>query len=161
MLSWRDCLDMAGVTEAEVDAIVEHEGLPALAALELGYYLLNTPEGVRKFRQFLVDDIAAAQAKDNCGRCIGFSQALAKFLENHPEARESDPEKALRLRALSAFGQAHDTAAELKKSNLVLQGLLQEVEKAKQCHDCCDCEKSCLELIRTLSAEAEEAGGPG
>ena len=160
MLSWRDCLDMAGVTEEEVNVIAEHEGLPSMVALELGYHLLATPEGMRKLREFLEDDIAAAQGKDDCGKCIGFSQALTKFMENHPEAQESDPKKKQYLQGLSAFGQADGMAADLKDPSAVLLGLLKEIEAAKHRHDCCDCEKSCLELIRTLKSEADRTGRP-
>jgi hypothetical protein len=151
---------MAGVTEEEVNAIAEHEHLPSMVALELGYYLLNTPEGVTKLREFLVDDIATAQDKDDCGKCIGFSQALTKFLANHSEVRESDPEKAQQLKGLSSFGQADELAADLKEPNLVLQRLLKEIEDAKHRHDCCDCEKSCLKLIRALKSETDQADRP-
>jgi hypothetical protein len=85
MLNLRDCLDMADVTEKEIAAIARHEHIPLIVALELGHYLLGTPEGAKQVRQFIVDDIDDAQRRHNCHDCETFSRSLARYLENHPD----------------------------------------------------------------------------
>ena len=91
MLSLQDCLDFADMTESELAAIATHEHIPPIVALELGNQLLRTPQGLKKLRQFIVDDIAAAQARQCCHECERFSRSLAEYLKDHPEAQDTDP----------------------------------------------------------------------
>jgi len=46
MLTIEDCIGVAGLSE-EVLAIAEHEHIPQIAAIELGNYLVQTPDGER------------------------------------------------------------------------------------------------------------------
>jgi len=46
-LTFEDCLGLCDLSEAEILAIAEHEHLPAMAALELGNYLVCTANGER------------------------------------------------------------------------------------------------------------------
>jgi hypothetical protein len=48
MLTMEDCVQMSDLSEEEIAAIAEHERLPALAATELGHYLLHSPDGLRR-----------------------------------------------------------------------------------------------------------------
>ena len=64
MLTYKDCLDMAAVSEDEIDAIARHEGIPALIALELGNRLLETREGTARLRV----TFTAAHADDDVAR---------------------------------------------------------------------------------------------
>ena len=57
MLTLEDCIAMSGLTEAEIDAIAEHEHLPEAIALELGSYLCNCPAGSQTVRTIIRDDI--------------------------------------------------------------------------------------------------------
>ena len=41
MLTFQDCIDLAGVTEAEIEAIAKHERIPAMIALELADHMLR------------------------------------------------------------------------------------------------------------------------
>ena len=39
MLTLEDCIGLSGLDEEEILAIAEHEHIPEMAALEMGYYL--------------------------------------------------------------------------------------------------------------------------
>jgi hypothetical protein len=45
MLSFEDCVALSSLTEDEIAAIAEHEHLPMIVAVELGNYLVQTPDG--------------------------------------------------------------------------------------------------------------------
>ena len=62
MLSYRDCLDMAAVTEDESAAIARHEHIPAIVALELGHNLLASEAGRKRLQEMIVSTVIAAQA---------------------------------------------------------------------------------------------------
>ena len=67
MLSFQDCLDLADVSESEIAAVLAHEHIPPIVALELGHYLLQTAEGREKLQGLIVDDVLAAQVRHHCG----------------------------------------------------------------------------------------------
>ena len=45
MLTIKDCIALSDLTEAEVDAIAEHEHLPEMVAVEMGHCLAHCPGG--------------------------------------------------------------------------------------------------------------------
>jgi hypothetical protein len=45
MLTLQDCIELSELTKEEILAIARHEHIPEIAALELGHYLVQTPEG--------------------------------------------------------------------------------------------------------------------
>ena len=86
MLTYEDCLALSALTEDEIAAIAEHEHIPRLAALELGDYLLHTPEGVPAIRRIILDDIRDAQARSDRLHVIKLKLVLKHFCDSHPQA---------------------------------------------------------------------------
>ena len=84
MLSFEDCLAFCALTEEEIDAIAEHEGIPELPAVELAAALLQRPDGIARIRAMICDDIAAAQRHRNYRRSAQLKLVLRHFLETHP-----------------------------------------------------------------------------
>ena len=64
MVTYEDCLALAGLTAEEVDLIAARERLPRIVALELTGHLLETTEGRRRLRRILGEDNGAAQVCD-------------------------------------------------------------------------------------------------
>jgi hypothetical protein len=67
MITLEDCVAFCGLTEEEVLAIAEHEHMPEVAAAAFAEYLTNQEHGAEKIRDMIVDDIRAAQARDETG----------------------------------------------------------------------------------------------
>ena len=153
MLSLRDCLDMAEVTESEIAAIARHEHIPPIVALELGHHLLRLPGGANKLRQFIVDNIAGAQTRRSCAECERFSRTLAQYLQDHPECRETGSVGARYLLELAAIGPAEDVAKGPDGDRAADQARLEGIEGAKCRDDCCACAQLSLELLRSLDPE--------
>lgn len=63
MLTWEDCLGLSEVDAEVIDAIAEHEHVPALVALELANYLMHCDDGVPRIRRMILDDIATARGR--------------------------------------------------------------------------------------------------
>ena len=84
MLTYEDCIGLCELTEEEIRAISEHEHIPEIVAAELGAYLVRTPEGERKIRRIILDDIRAAEARGDLARGLELKAVLHHFLETHP-----------------------------------------------------------------------------
>jgi chromosome condensin MukBEF complex kleisin-like MukF subunit len=93
MLTYEDCLALCDLTEEEIDAVAEHEHLPAIVAAEYANYLCHRPEGEARIQRFIVDDIARAQAHGDRRRALALKLVLKRFLEHHPRARGDKPAK--------------------------------------------------------------------
>jgi len=87
MLTLEDCIALCDLTEDEVAAIAEHEGLPEIVAAEYGYYLIHRPDGVRAIKRIILDDIAAAKARGDIKHALALRLVLRRFVESHPEGR--------------------------------------------------------------------------
>ena len=85
MLTFKDCLALCDLSEEEVKAIAEHEHIPQLAAMELGNYLVRTPDGVPMIRKMIVDDIAAADARGDTVHALKLRYVLYRFAITHPD----------------------------------------------------------------------------
>ncbi|SEO82470.1 hypothetical protein [Aquisalimonas asiatica] len=83
MLTIEDCIAMSDLTEEEVEAIAEHEHLPMMAALEMGWFLVQTPEGEERVRIMIADDIAAAEAREDYARAARLKRTLRRYVEAH------------------------------------------------------------------------------
>lgn len=147
MLTFEDCLGLAALTDDEVDAIARHERIPAMVALELGFHLLRSQRGKEKARQFVVDDILEAQARNNCRDCARFGRVLGEFIASHPECREVGAGVAQQLRELIAIGQAEQASAERPGSHRAIVG---QIDDAKRRGDCRICAELSLRLMRSL-----------
>lgn len=85
MLTLEDCIGLSGLDEEEILAIAEHEHIPEMAAVEMGNYLCHTPEGERRIRRMIVDDIRAARARGDTRHAAVLKTALKHYVaEHHP-----------------------------------------------------------------------------
>jgi hypothetical protein len=83
MLTLEDCIALSGLTEAEIDAIAEHEHLPEVIALELGCYLYDLPGGSQAIRVIIREDIAAATARGDFRHSAKLRLVLQHFIASH------------------------------------------------------------------------------
>ena len=86
MVSLEDCIALCGLTEQEVQAIGEHEHVPAIAAAAMASYLLKQPHGEEKIRDMIRDDIRGALKRDDRLRARELFMTLRHFLDAHPSA---------------------------------------------------------------------------
>ena len=86
MLTYEDCLGMTDLTQDEVEAISEHEHMMEIVALELGNYLVHTPEGQPRIRRMIVEDIEAAEARGDAVHTAKLKLVLRNFCERYPAA---------------------------------------------------------------------------
>ncbi len=98
MLTLEDCIALCELTPEEIEAIAEHEHLPAIVALELGNYLVHTPAGVPRIRRIIVDDIRAAETRGDRRRVVALKAVLKHFVETHPDTRRAARRRARRPR---------------------------------------------------------------
>jgi hypothetical protein len=87
MLTLEDCLALCDLSEEEVLAIAEHEHIPEIAAIELGNYLVHTPEGERRIKAMIVEDIDAARARDDVRHAALLKLVLKHFVDAHAAAK--------------------------------------------------------------------------
>ena len=87
MITLEDCIALCGLTEQEVQAIGEHEHVPAIAAAAMASYLLKEPHGEEKIRDMIRDDIRAALQRDDRIHARDLFMTLRHFLDVHPSAR--------------------------------------------------------------------------
>jgi S-ribosylhomocysteine lyase LuxS involved in autoinducer biosynthesis len=83
MLTIQDCIELSELTEEEILAIAQHEHIPAMAALELGNYLVHTPEGEKRIKAMIVDDIEDAQRSGRMQRVLTLKLCLKHYLQHH------------------------------------------------------------------------------
>lgn len=84
MLTYEDCVALSELTAEEIEAIEEHEHVPAIVAAELGNYLLHTPEGIPVLKRMILDDIEAARASGNWKHALELRLVLRHFVQTHP-----------------------------------------------------------------------------
>src|SRR3954469_17306803 len=60
MISLEDCVGLCDLSPEEIEAIGEHEHVPAIIAATLGSYLIHSEHGPEKVRDMIVDDIRSA-----------------------------------------------------------------------------------------------------
>ncbi len=87
MLTLADLIDFSGLSEAEVLAIAEHEHIPEVAACSLAQYLSQDLAGEAAIRDMIIDDIRAAQARDDRDHVRELLHVLHHFLRTHPDVR--------------------------------------------------------------------------
>jgi hypothetical protein len=86
VLTFEDCLAFVDLDEEEIDAIIEHEHLPGMLALELGNYLCHCKNGEPCLRRMILDDIQAARLAGNKAHAAKLKLVLRHFCETHPRA---------------------------------------------------------------------------
>ena len=90
MLSLQDCIDLCELTEAEIEAIAEHEHIPTVVAVELAEYLVESEGGERRIRAMIRDDIQAALARSDRAHAQALVRVLRHFIATHPERETVD-----------------------------------------------------------------------
>ena len=85
MLTYEDCLGFCDLTEEEIEAIAEHEHIPTIVALELGQYLVQSEDGVRRVKRMILDDIEVAREHGKKDRYLLLRATLKHFVDTHPE----------------------------------------------------------------------------
>jgi len=88
MLTIQDCIELSELTEEEILAIAQHEHIPEMAALELGNYLIHTPDGQKRIKAMIVDDIDDARREGHFDRVLALKLCLKHYLEHHATARD-------------------------------------------------------------------------
>jgi hypothetical protein len=83
MLTIQDCIELSGLTEAEVSAVAEHEHVPQIIAAELGNYLVQTPEGEMRLTSMIAEDLQAAQERADLQHVLKLKLCLRHFLQRH------------------------------------------------------------------------------
>jgi hypothetical protein len=76
------------LSEDEIAAIAEHEHLTQMAAVELGNYLIHSPDGVPRIRRIILDDIAAARRRGDLAHAAKLKLVLQAFVEAHREGSD-------------------------------------------------------------------------
>ena len=84
MLSYQDCVELSDLTEEEIEAIAEHEHLPEMAALELGSYLVHSPEGVPMIKRIILEDIEEERRRGHDDKVLKLKLVLKHFVDTHP-----------------------------------------------------------------------------
>jgi hypothetical protein len=88
MLTLEDCLGLCELTEQEVLAIAHHEHVPEMVALELGNYLVHSPDGEMRIKAIIRDDIAEARLRGNRAAELALKVVLCNFVLQHPRCDE-------------------------------------------------------------------------
>lgn len=87
MLTYQECLDLCELEEDEVEAIAEHEHLSEVVAMELGDYLIQSPDGAPKIKKMILEDIEQARARGDFRHAAKLRMVLRHFVQTHPEHR--------------------------------------------------------------------------
>lgn len=96
MLTLDDCIALCDLTEEEIEAIMEHEHVPAIVAVEMAQYLVGCPDGNRCLKRIILDDIQAAEAQGKNEHAMRLRMVLRHFIRTHPDFPEKLPEAARR-----------------------------------------------------------------
>ncbi len=85
MLSYKDCLDFCDFDDEEIAAVAEHEHIPPMLAIAYAEYLIHTDDGVPMLKKIILDDIAAAQRRQDNAKVEHLYAVLRHFVLTHPE----------------------------------------------------------------------------
>jgi len=85
MLTYEDCLELAELTEEEVESIAQHEHIPEIVALEYGHYLIESPEGVPMLKRIILDDIEEQRRRGHPDKALHLRLVLRHFVHTHPK----------------------------------------------------------------------------
>lgn len=86
MINMHDVMDMTDLTEDEIAAIAEHEGLPDLNAAALAEYMMHVRKGPQAILQMISEDIRAALRRDDVRHARDLYAVLHHFVSEHPDA---------------------------------------------------------------------------
>lgn len=86
MINMHDIVDMTDLTDDEIAAVAEHEGLSKLNAAALAQYVLAHHRGAARVHDMICDDIRAALHKKDIDHARDLYVTLKHFIAEHPEA---------------------------------------------------------------------------
>ncbi len=89
MLTYQEVIDLSDLTLDEIDAIAEHEHVPELVAAEIGHYIVESPDGVRRIKRIILDDIDNAERHGKTEHALYLKGVLKHFVVTHPEHKAS------------------------------------------------------------------------
>lgn len=84
MLCLEDCIDFCELDQDEVDAIAEHEHVPAIVAAEMGCELLKSDAGVAQLHKMILDDIEIALQHGHVEHASELVSTYQHFQRAHP-----------------------------------------------------------------------------
>ncbi|MCP5424193.1 MAG: hypothetical protein H6970_03895 [Gammaproteobacteria bacterium] len=84
MLTYEDCVGLSELTDAEIEAIAQHEHLPEIIAAELGNYLVHDAAGVPMLKRIILDDIQIAEHRNDKHKALQLKLVLKHFIDTHP-----------------------------------------------------------------------------
>jgi hypothetical protein len=87
LVDYESARQLAQLSQEEVDAIAAHEGLPDMAALELGQYLCETADGERALKGIIRDELDACRERGDHEGAARLRLVLRHFVETHPRAK--------------------------------------------------------------------------
>jgi len=93
VLRFEDCLELCALSEEEIRAIAEHEHIPQIVALELGNYLVRSPDGELLVSHMVIDDIRAAERRGDLVHAAQLKKTLRYFIEAHLAHRPAAPDR--------------------------------------------------------------------
>ncbi|MGR8921940.1 MAG: hypothetical protein ACU85V_20180 [Gammaproteobacteria bacterium] len=85
MISLQDCIEYLRLSEAEIDAIAEHEHVPPIIATELASYLVENDRGERMIKRMILEDIAHAATQGDAEHVEKLTLVLKHFIATHPD----------------------------------------------------------------------------
>ena len=89
MLTLEDCIALSELNESEIAAISEHEHIPEIVAAEYGNYLLHTTDGIPMLKRIILDDIKAAEKRDDQLHALHLRLVLRHFIRSHRDLRST------------------------------------------------------------------------
>lgn len=91
MLTWVDCLSLSELTADEIRAIAKHEHLSEMAALEMGSWLVEQPDGCRVLKRMILDELEKAEARKDPIATARLKLVMQHFCNTHPENPRKQP----------------------------------------------------------------------
>ncbi|MER2507226.1 MAG: hypothetical protein ABTQ27_00530 [Amaricoccus sp.] len=91
MLTWVDCLSLSELTADEIRAIARHEHLSEMAALEMGSWLIEQPDGCRVLKRMILDELENAVARKDLVGAARLKLVMRHFCNTHPENPRKQP----------------------------------------------------------------------
>jgi hypothetical protein len=90
MLTLKDCVDLSGLSEEEVQVVAEHEHVPDIVAVELGNDLLHSAQGVSTLKGYMLDCIEHARRVGDANRAAVLDAMYRRFDATHPDGAPSN-----------------------------------------------------------------------
>lgn len=84
MLSIKDCLDYCDLLEDHVTLLAEYKGIPKQLAAHIACSLVQTPEGIELFSNYMLCVIQELRAQGADAKADEAEELHASFIATHP-----------------------------------------------------------------------------